>query len=276
MTSVNTTEVFVCLKLSKKLIGSSPVWYFAMMYDMTTISHAEQQARWDKEHQNPNVLPQMNLTKPSSGVVKFLEWLKAQGKDSSELKGLEMCCGKGRSVIWLASQGIDMTGIDFSPNAIAEAKKRAEEAGVANKATFLVQDATLPYPIAPESLDFAYDCFGSTDIESEEGRKAALNNLTRALKVGGFLMVYLLSTDDEFQKEMIAKSPGPDEGSFIHPVNGKYEKSFTEEEVKQFYSELELRAFERVAKTDTFFGKEYHANHIWAVFEKTDGSSPEG
>jgi len=235
---------------------------------MNTITHLEQQERWDKEHKTPNVLPQMDSAKPSSGVIKFLEWLKSQGKQPNELKGLEMCCGKGRNVIGLATQGVNMIGLDFSQNAIEEAKKRAVEAGVADKTEFFVQDVTKPFPIETDSIDFAFDCFGSTDIESAEGRKAALDNIIKVLKPDGYLMVYLLSSDDEFQKEMIAKSPGPDMGSFIHPVNGKYEKAFTEDEVKDFYSQLKLRVFERVAKKDTFFGKEYNANHIWAIFQK--------
>src|SRR3989344_4202591 len=226
---------------------------------MKRITHEEQQARWEKEHKSPNVLPQMHSDKTSSGVIKFLEWLKKESKQPNDLKGMEICCGKGRNVIGLAAQGVTMTGIDFSYNAIAEAKKRAQEAGVADKARFLVQDATLPWPIESNSLDFAFDCFGSTDIESVEGRRAALNNLIQVLKPGGYLMVYLLSTDDQFQIEMIIKSPGPDEGSFIHTVNGKYEKAFTVDEVKQFYKDLNLRTLERVPKKDIFFGKEYSA-----------------
>lgn len=235
---------------------------------MVTITHEEQLERWDKEHKSPNVLPQMDKTKASSGVIKFLEWLKGEGKTPNELKGLEICCGKGRSVIGLAAEGVTMIGFDFSPSAIAEAKKRAKVTGVADKASFFVQDVTKSFPIEPESLDFVYDCFGSTDIESAEGRKAALDSVIKVLKPDGYLMVYLLSTDDEFQKEMTEKSPGPDEGSFIHPVNGKYEKAFTEDEVKDFYGQLKLRVFERVSKKDVFFGKEYSANHIWAVFQK--------
>lgn len=235
---------------------------------MGNITHEEQQIRWDKEHKNPNVLPQMHSAKASSGVVKFLDWLKGEGKQPNKLKGLEMCCGKGRNVIGLANEGVNAIGLDFSQSAIAEAKKRAQGAGVDDQTQFFVQDVTQPFPVEPNSLDFAFDCFGSTDIESAEGRKAALDNLIKVLKPGGYLMVYLLSSDDEFQKEMIAKSPGPDAGSFIHPVNGKYEKAFTEDEVKNFYKELKLRVFERVSKKDIFFGKEYNANHIWAVFQK--------
>ena len=149
------------------------------------ITHEEQQARWDKEHQNPSVLPQMHSAKASSGVLKFLDWLKKEGKQPSSLKGLEMCCGKGRSVIGLATEGISMIGLDFSPSAIAEAKKRAAETGIADKAQFVVQDVTEPFTIEPNSLDFAYDCFGSTDIESAEGRKAALDNLVKVLSQAG-------------------------------------------------------------------------------------------
>lgn len=237
---------------------------------MQTITHQEQQERWDKEHKTPNVLPQMDSSKTSSGVLKFLDWLKSEGKQPGELKGLEMCCGKGRNVIGLASEGVNMIGLDFSQSAIEEAKKRALDTGVADKTQFFVQDVTQPFPVEANSLDFAFDCFGSTDIESAKGRKAALYNLINALKPGGYLMVYLLSSDDEFQREMISKSPGPDEGSFIHPVNGKYEKAFTENEVREFYSGLRLCVLERVAKTDMFFGKEYKANHIWAVFQKPE------
>lgn len=72
---------------------------------MQTITHEEQRNRWEKEHQNPQVLLQMDSQDASSGVIKFAEWLKAQGYDLAKLSGLEMCCGKGRSVIWLARQG---------------------------------------------------------------------------------------------------------------------------------------------------------------------------
>jgi SAM-dependent methyltransferase len=236
---------------------------------MQTITHEEQQERWEKEHQKPAVLLQMDSNDVSSGVSKFADWLTKQGISLQELRGMEMCCGKGRNVIWLASKGALVTGLDFSAAAISEARQRANQANVSNKAKFVSQDVTEPFKeIPPASLDFAIDCFGSTDIESAQGRMAALQNMIQVLKPGGYLMVYLLSTDDEFHKEMIKENPGPDEGSFIHPVNGKYEKVFSEKEVKQFYKDLDLVTLERVPKKSVFFGKEYNCNHIWAVFRK--------
>jgi len=235
---------------------------------MQSITHEEQQERWEKEHQTPTVLLQMDSRHASSGVKKFATWMQDQGASFSDLKGLEVCCGKGRNVIWCAQQGIAMTGLDFSQSAIAEAKKRAAEVDETDKATFYVHDVTLPFPVDDSSLDFAFDCFGSTDIESLDARKKARDNVVTALKQGGYFMVYLLSTDDEFHKQMIAAHPGPDEGSFIHPTTGKYEKAFTEDEVKQFYSDLTLVTLERIPKVATFADKQYNCNHIWAVFQK--------
>lgn len=215
------------------------------------------------------MLLQMDSKDVSGGVEKFVDWLKSQ-REVEGLSGIEMCCGKGRNVIGLAKKGIQMIGADFSTAAIAEARKRAEIAGIADKATFIVHDVTQPYPLATESLDFAIDCFGSTDLESAKMREQARDNLRNVLKPGGYLLVYVLSTDDEFHKEMIDKHPGPDAGSFIHPVNGKYEKAFTEMEVKEFYQGLKLMKLERIPKKAAFFGKEYNCSHIWAVFQKPD------
>ncbi len=236
---------------------------------MQTITHDEQKERWDMEHAKPTVLLQMDSAGVSSGVGKFLDWLAQNSRvDLKSFCGLEVCCGKGRNVIGLAKKGLAVTGLDYSATAIKEARRRAKLAGVTGKANFMIHDVTKPFKIQANSLDFAVDCFGSTDIESSENRKVALSNLIHVLKPGGYLMVYLLSTDDEFHKEMITKHPGPDSGSFIHPVNGKYEKAFTETEVQEFYHDLELVVLERTPKTATFFGKNYHCNHIWAIFRK--------
>lgn len=44
---------------------------------------------------------------------------------------LDLACGQGRNAVWLALQGHDVTGIDLSPVAIEQARRLAEDAGVA-------------------------------------------------------------------------------------------------------------------------------------------------
>ena len=232
---------------------------------MPHISHEDQQRIWDEEHRHPHVLLQMDSKEGSSGVKLFWEWLEARG-ETKNLRGIEMGCGKGRNSIYLAEQGIDMTGFDFSPVAIQEATKRAGEAGA--KATFVTADATVRWPFEDGTFDIAIDCFASTDIESPEGRAFARDEFFRVLKPGGYLLVYTLSTDDAFHKVLATESPAGETNAFLHKSNGKFEKIFDEAELTEFYQGKTIVEKRRIPKTATFFGKEYPCNHFWIVFQK--------
>lgn len=45
-------------------------------------------------------------------------------------KALDLACGEGRNAVWMAEQGWDVTGIDFSGVAINRARGMAMERGV--------------------------------------------------------------------------------------------------------------------------------------------------
>ncbi|HVE71188.1 MAG TPA: methyltransferase domain-containing protein, partial [Thermoanaerobaculia bacterium] len=53
-------------------------------------------------------------------------------------RALDVGCGAGVFSVWLAEQGMDVTGIDLFPEAIAMAEARAREHAV--KATFVMGD----------------------------------------------------------------------------------------------------------------------------------------
>jgi SAM-dependent methyltransferase len=55
-------------------------------------------------------------------------------------RAIDLGCGIGENVIYLAQQGFDASGVDISPRAIAKARRKAEGAGVSP--TFLVSDVT--------------------------------------------------------------------------------------------------------------------------------------
>lgn len=230
------------------------------------ITHEKQQQIWDEEHKNPYVLLQMDSDEASGGVIQFFDWLKEKGQQPS--KGIELGCGKGRNVIGLARLGIEMTGIDFSPSAIKEAIKRAKKVGLENKTSFLVHDATTPWPFITNSFDLAVDCFATTDIETPEGRNFAADEMARILKPGGHLLAYLLSTDDEFHKEMMQISPATERNAFLHPTTGKFEKTFDRDEILVLYDNLKVVEERRIQKVAEYFGKKYNCNHHWMVFEK--------
>ena len=231
---------------------------------MKEFTHEDQQRIWDEEHKKPTVLLQMDSEEASSGVQKF--WSFLEEKNIAVTRGVEMGCGKGRNVIWLAKKGVETHGFDFSPAAIEEAGRRAQSSG-ADKAHFKVQDATIDWDYPSDYFDFAVDCFASTDIETESGRMAAMRELYRVLRPGGYLLAYLLSTDDEFHKEMIQKNPAADKNAFHHPT-GKFERTFDQADVSKQYAAFQVVTSERVEKTAQFSGKEYACKHFWVVMQK--------
>lgn len=233
-----------------------------------TISHQDQQLIWEKEHAEPYSLLQMDSEEGSSGIIKFLDWLKAKKNDYKNLKAIELGCGKGRNVIWLAKQGIHSTGIDFSKTAIEEAKKRAERVGLEDQTEFYYHDATTPWNFPDNSFDLVTDCFATTDIEDAKGRQFAASEMVRILKPGGYLLAYLLSPQDEYHAQTIKESPAAEKGAFLHPKTGKFEKTFDLDEIKQMYKGVKLIEHERVVKVATFFEKKYNCLHHWCVFQK--------
>ena len=54
---------------------------------------------------------------------------------------LDVGCGEGGDVIWLAQQGWTVTGADFSANGLARARRHAEDAGVAERTSWWQVDA---------------------------------------------------------------------------------------------------------------------------------------
>ena len=236
-----------------------------------TDAHRRQRELWNAEHTTPNMVENMDHETPSIGVTRFWEWMTANGHASpSKMKGLEMGCGKGRNCIWLAEQGVAMTGFDFSDVALSEARKRAQAKHLTDgKLELREQDATLTWPWPDNAFDIGIDCFASTDIENPEGRAFARNEFMRVLKPGGLLFIYAISTRSPFHAELLKTSPQRERNTYAHP-SGKVDKIYDEREVKKFYSSFMLREFETIRKLKggIFYGKAHDCENFWMIVEK--------
>ena len=82
------------------------------------------------------------------------------------------------------------------------------------------------------------------------------------------MLVYTLSTDDEFHKEMLEKSPAQEKNAFLHPTTGKFEKIFDREELMNFYKEWKVVEEKRITKVAKFFGKDYNCKHFGVILQK--------
>jgi SAM-dependent methyltransferase len=79
------------------------------------------------------------------------EVVRARG---SAGRALDLGCGAGAFSVWLARQGFEVTGVDFVPEALAMARARADEAGVALE---LVESDVLAYTPS-QTFDLVLDC----------------------------------------------------------------------------------------------------------------------
>ena len=98
-------------------------------------------------------------------------------------RALDIACGEGRNAVWLAENGWEVTGVDFSPVAIEKAERLAAERGV--DVAWVVADSVGWQPPA-----------GSYDLVIvfylhllPDDRRAVLGHAVSALAPGGTVLV---------------------------------------------------------------------------------------
>jgi len=108
---------------------------------------------------------------------KWIEDTTGEGKCPKILDG---GCGSGRYLIYFGELGYDITGADFSANAVKAAKK-------INANLKVVQATVLDLPFASQSLDY-YLSFGVLE-HFIDGPEQGLREAHRILKEGGMLLL---------------------------------------------------------------------------------------
>ncbi|MBF4583140.1 class I SAM-dependent methyltransferase [Curtobacterium sp. VKM Ac-2865] len=109
--------------------------------------------------------------------------LEQQGPVGS---ALDLGCGEGGDVLWLASRGWRATGVDLSPTAAARGRAAAEDAGVADHVRFDAGD------LATWDTEERFTLVTASFLQSwpvEIPRAAILRRATRFVAPGGHLLV---------------------------------------------------------------------------------------
>ncbi|MEV1131153.1 class I SAM-dependent methyltransferase [Agromyces sp. NPDC049794] len=98
---------------------------------------------------------------------------------------LDVGCGEGGDVLWLARQGWRVTGADFSANGLARAARHAEEAGVADRTDWWQVDART---FAADGR--SYDLVTTHYLHPPDaGMVDVVRRLAEAVAPGGHLLV---------------------------------------------------------------------------------------
>lgn len=126
------------------------------------------QVPWDAELPPPEVMATLSTLRPG--------------------RALDLGCGYGRASIYLAQQGWRVDGVDFIPQAITEATRRAQFAGVADAITFHVHPVT-SLPFLSDQYDFVVDvgCMHNFDVAQTQ---AYAGEIKRLLRPGGLYLLF--------------------------------------------------------------------------------------
>lgn len=105
-------------------------------------------------------------------------------------RAVDLGCGTGANVVFLAEQGFETWGVDFSRVALDQAEQRARTAGVSDRTHFLYGDLTgREIPGLPEPFDLLLD-FGTLDDLDAEGRRAMANLAVRLSRPGSVMLFW--------------------------------------------------------------------------------------
>ncbi len=140
---------------------------------------------WEKRYEQKE-LP-WDSGHPASCLMQLLApWPQFNGSV------LEVGCGTGTNAVWMAEQGLQVTGIDIASGAVALARQRAEEKGV--QCSFIEEDFLNSSLVEAGAFSFLFDrgCFHSMD---EGHRVPFVQRAAQCLKPGGLWFSLMGNTD---------------------------------------------------------------------------------
>ena len=151
---------------------------------------------------------------------------------------LELGCGAGSNLCWLAEQGIAVSGIDIAPSALALARERLGRAAVGGRVGQLVEGSVDATPFSDESFDGIIEACVFQHLD-RPSRLRAFAEVRRLLKKGGVFAGYMLDTGHStFLAEGAEQLPG-DPGS-LYLDDGSSKVYLTNIGLAHFFTRSEL------------------------------------
>jgi SAM-dependent methyltransferase len=180
-------------------------------------------------------------TAPVEAVVRTVSYYlrdRFSCKELESLHFLEMGCGAGPNLVWLAQKGIKVSGVDISPTALKLARLNLEREGYSQRIGGLTECAVSPAPYEGESFDGIIEACVFQHLNKSD-RERAFREVKRLLKPSGIFVGYMLDVGhtvfQERQAEQLEDDPGTlclaDGSSKIHLTNIGLSHFFRNQEI---------------------------------------------
>lgn len=192
------------------------------------LTTGEMRERWEESFEE-QIATQAYNTLPAEAIIRAVSYFLRDRFSNDELKGLrylEMGCGAGPNLVWLAHKGITVSGVDISPTALDLTRQNLEDAGFGDRIGDLIEGSVVDVPLQSESFDGIIEASVFQHLTRTD-RPRAFNEVKRLLKPGGLFVGYMLGDGHTVfqakQAEQLEDDPGTlllaDGGSRIHLTN---------------------------------------------------------
>ncbi len=203
--------------------------------------------KWDELHHMDIFQPKY----PTEAVVRFV---KTTFPNPQSYHLLDLGCGAGRHVVFLASEGYQVTGVDFSEIGLKAAKEELEQRQLRAS---LVKSSILAMPFLDEQFDGIIS-YGVLIYFNKQDLQQALREMHRVLKPGGKAFMVVRSILDKrygqgtlVEKDTFAMNNLNEEALMVHYFN----QNEIEEELFKHFSEVKLGfTHEGLESTQVFNG----------------------
>ena len=135
-----------------------------------------------------------------------------QPADYKKLHFLELGCGAGPNLLWLAQKGIRVSGVDLAANALKLARESFARAGVGDRVGELIEGSATKTPFPDGSFDGILEACVFQHLDKQQ-REEAFGEVRRLLKPGGVFVGYMLDAGHTIYQKRHAEERPDDRGT---------------------------------------------------------------
>lgn len=210
---------------------------------MTTSAKISKQV-WEESFEE-QIARQAYNTAPVEALIRTASYyLRARYKteEYSKLHFLEMGCGAGPNLVWLAQKNIRVSGVDIAQNALALCRRNLERNQLSDKIGALIEGSVTDVLMEDASIDGILESCVFQHLTKAD-RAKAFAEVRRLLRPGGVFVGHMLGdAHTVFQQKkshQLPDDPGSlrleDGSSKIHLTNIGLAHFFTNHEFQDYF-----------------------------------------